>query len=65
MLCLYPLAISESWNISLNNFPFPLAEANEELESTVLSAYSFDEKTALGLVVVETLEGLNEIVLWF
>ena len=72
-LCLYPLAISESGNIYLNNFPLPLVEANEKLEPTVLSACnisaliidSFDEKTTLGLVIVETLELFNEMVLWF
>ena len=56
-LCFYPLAISESANISLNNFPLPLGEANEKLESTVLNACnisaliinSFDEKSNLGL----------------
>ena len=73
MLCSYPLAISESGNVSLNNFPLLLAEANGKLESTVLSACnisaliidSFDEKTTFGLVIVETLEGFNEIALGF
>ena len=72
-LCLYPLAISESGNIFLNNFPLPLAEANEKLEPTVLSACniaaliidSFDEKTTSGLVIVERLEGFNKIAPWF
>ena len=53
LLCLYPLAIYESGNIYLNNFPLPSADANEKLESTALSASnisalitdSFDEKT--------------------
>ena len=63
-LYLYPLAISESENISLNNFSLSLAEVNEKLELTVLSDCNmssriidyFDEKTTLGLVIVETFE---------
>ena len=72
-LRLYPSAISQSGNISLDNFPSPLAEANKKLESTVLSASnnsaliidSFHEKTTLGLVIVETREVFSEIVLYF
>ena len=56
-----------------NSFSSSCKSSTSDLESTVLSVCnisaliidSFDEKAALGWVIVETLKRFNEIVHWF